>query len=72
MPHPECNWFGNSVIVSYLYESNNSPMNYMPIQRVVCQCAHTSIEIKFSSGTEQGHSTHKKLLFTFKLNGRVF
>ena len=36
IPHPECNWFGNSVTVSYFSESDNGPVNYMPIQRVVC------------------------------------
>ena len=55
IPHPECNWFGNSVTVSYLSESDNGPMNYMPIQRVVCRCAHTSMKLDFPSGTEQVH-----------------
>ena len=54
IPHPEYNWFGNSVVVSYLSESNNGATNYMPIQRVVCRCAHTSMELE-SSGTEQVH-----------------
>ena len=55
IPHPERNWFGNSVTVSYLSESDNGPMNYMPIQRVVCRCAHTSMKLDFPSGTEQVH-----------------
>ena len=55
IPHPERNWFGNSVTVSYLSESDNGPMNYMPIQRVVCRCAHTSMKLDFPSGTELVH-----------------
>lgn len=55
IPHPEHSWFGNSVVVSYLSESNNGPVNYMPIQRLVCRCAHTSMEQEFSSGTERVH-----------------
>lgn len=51
-PHPEHNYFGNSVIVAQHLEATESPMRYMPVQRIACRCAYMFTQLQFSSSTE--------------------
>ena len=52
MPHSEHNYFGNSVIVAQRLEVAESPMRYMPVQRIACRCAYMLTQLQFSSNTE--------------------
>ena len=51
-PHPEYTYFGTSVIVAQRLEATESPMRYMPVQRIACRCAHMLTQLQFSGSNE--------------------
>ena len=46
--HPQRNWFGASAIVTNLSQEADFPLMFMPVQRIVCRCAHAIHVIRFS------------------------
>lgn len=53
MPHSQRDWFGASAIVSDLSPEADCPFRYMPVQRIVCRCAHASMSLDLPTGKEQ-------------------
>ena len=53
MPHSRRDWFGTSAIVSDLSEEADCTFRYMPVQRIVCRCAHASMTLDFPTGKEE-------------------
>ena len=51
--HPQRNWFGTSAIVTDLSQEADYPLMFMPVQRIVCRCAHASMSLDFPTGKEQ-------------------
>ena len=51
--HPQRNWFGASAIVTNLSQEADFPLMFMPVQRIVCRCAHASMSLDFPTGREQ-------------------
>jgi len=45
--HPNRNWFGVSAILSSTLDEVDSPCCYMPIQRIMHQCASGVITVDF-------------------------
>ena len=52
MSHPHRDWFGSSAIVTDLSQEDDLPLMYMPVQRIVCRCAHASMSLEFPTGKE--------------------
>ena len=49
--YPQRNWFGTSV--TDLSQEADFPLMFMPVQRIVCRCAHASMSLDFPTGKEQ-------------------
>ena len=61
IPHPEHNWFGNSVTVSYLSESDELHA-YSTSSLPMCTHIHETRLSKWNRTSAHCHSTYKKLL----------
>ena len=58
IPHSQRDWFGTSAIVSDLFQEADCPFRYMPVQRIVCRCAHASMTLDFPTGKGASHDCH--------------
>lgn len=50
--HPESHWFGTSAVVTHTLEEANSPVCFIPVQRIACRCAHAKTTLEFPHGNE--------------------
>ena len=53
IPHPHCNWFGTSAVVTTPMSEVESPLCFMPVQRIAFRCAHAFLKLDLPCGNEE-------------------
>ena len=48
-----CDWFDSSAIVSIPMSEVESPLCFMPVQRIACRCTHASLKLDLPCGNEE-------------------